>query len=87
MVLVQYFSDGSLVFNWELLPEQIRQQIDIRDKIFNELQEKMKVNDFVTTKALCELNRYAMQRIKAEIKNKSEIKETNRNRCIQLKQP
>lgn len=68
MQLVQYFSDGTVVFNWDLLPDNIKQKTDLRDKIFKELQEKMKVNDHVTTKALFELNRYAIKRISSELK-------------------
>jgi hypothetical protein len=66
MQLVQYFSDGSLVFNWEQLPEHIRAKVDLRDKIFLELQNKLKVNSRVTTRDILDLNMYAIRRIHSE---------------------
>lgn len=68
MQLVQYFSDGTLSFNWEQLPEHIKIRTDLRDKIFNELQQKMKLDSRVTSKDILELNIYAMKRIKSEFK-------------------
>lgn len=68
MRLVQYFSDGQLVFNWDQLPENIREKTELRDSIFKGLQEILGVNEFVTTKALFDLNQYAIKRIKSEIK-------------------
>ena len=68
MQLIQYFSDGTLVFNWEQLPEKIRAREDIRDKIFNEIQQKLKVNDQVTSLAILDLNRYVIKRLSTEIK-------------------
>ena len=68
MRLIQYFSDGQLVFNWDQLPEHVRKLTELRDSIFKELQEKLKLNEFVTTKALYDLNLYAINRIKSEIK-------------------
>jgi hypothetical protein len=68
MLLVQYFSDGTISFNWDLLPENLRKNTVLRDKLFAELQEKMKLNSFVTTKSLFDLNKYAINRISNEIK-------------------
>jgi hypothetical protein len=74
MLLIQYFTDGTMSFNWDHLPEPLRSETEIRDKIFNELQEKMKINDLVTTKKLFDLNRYAIERIRSELKaRKSKI--------------
>lgn len=67
MQLVQYFSDGSLVFNWDQLPQKVKEKTDLRDKIFKELQERLKIDEQVTSKALLDLNVYAMNRIKSEI--------------------
>ncbi|MDD5649568.1 MAG: hypothetical protein PHF86_04010 [Candidatus Nanoarchaeia archaeon] len=64
MQLVQYFSDGSLVFNWDQLPEHIRSQTELRDKLFVELQNKFKVNSRVTSRDILDLNIYAIKRIK-----------------------
>ena len=69
MQLVQYFSDGTISFNWDQLPENIREKTELRDKIYKELQERMKPNQFVTTRALYDLNRYAIERLRSEIKN------------------
>jgi hypothetical protein len=68
MRLIQYFSDGQLSFNWDQLPEHIREKTELRDNIFKELQERMKVNEFMTTRALYDLNKYAIDRIRSEIK-------------------
>jgi hypothetical protein len=70
MLLVQYFSDGTMSFNWDQLPEPLKSETEIRDKIFNELQDKMRIDEFVTTKKLFDLNRYAIERIRSEIKAK-----------------
>jgi hypothetical protein len=67
MQLIQYFSNGTMFFNWEQLPEHIKSNIDLRDKLFKELQEKIKLNDSVTSRALFELNRYAVERIKKHV--------------------
>ncbi|MDD5649702.1 MAG: hypothetical protein PHF86_04680 [Candidatus Nanoarchaeia archaeon] len=64
MQLIQYFSDGTLSFNWDQLPSKIKERTDIRDKIFNELQEKVKVEHNVTSRVIFDLNVYAIQRIK-----------------------
>ena len=71
MQLVQYFSDGSLVFNWEQLPEHIRLQTELRDKLFVELQDKLKINSRVSTRDVLELNIYAIKRIKQCIQQKT----------------
>jgi len=68
MQIVQFFSDGTISFNWEQLPEKIKNNVGLRDKLFKELQEKMRVNDSVTTKSLYHLNKYAVERIKSELK-------------------
>jgi len=68
MQIVQYFSDGSMVFNWEQLPEGIRKRTDLRDKIFKELQGKVKLGENITSQVLCDLNRYAVDRIRNEFK-------------------
>lgn len=68
MQLVQYFTDGTMSFNWESLPPKIKERTDLRDKIFKELQEKMKIESMVTSQSLLELNLYAINRIRAEIK-------------------
>lgn len=68
MTLIQYFSDGTLVFNWDQLPKKIQEKTELRDKIFKELQERVKVNDHVTSKILLDLNRYAIDRIRSEFK-------------------
>jgi hypothetical protein len=75
MQLIQYFSDGTITFNWEQLPEHIRSKTEIRDKIFNEIQQKLKINEFVTTRAIFELNIYVINRIRTEMKQQ----------CSQLK--
>ena len=82
MLLVQYFTDGTLSFNWDMLPENIRKQTDWRDKIFRELQDKMKLNENVTAKALFDLNRYAIERVRSEIKEKTKLEKL---RCIPQK--
>jgi len=68
MQLVQYFSDGTIFFNWEQLPENIKVRTDIRDKIFEELQKKVKLGSNITSRELLELNIYAINRIKSEFK-------------------
>jgi hypothetical protein len=68
MTLVQYFSDGTLVFNWDQLPLNIREKLELRDKIFAELQERVKVNEHMTSKILLDLNKYAISRIQSELK-------------------
>lgn len=68
MQLVQYFTDGTLSFNWEQLPEKIRSRTDLRDKIFAELQNKLKLESKVTSKDILELNVYAIRRIQSECK-------------------
>lgn len=68
MTLVQYFSDGTLVFNWDQLPLNIREKLELRDKIFSELQERVKVNEHMTSKILLDLNKYAISRIQSELK-------------------
>lgn len=70
MLLVQYFSDGTMSFNWDQLPEPLKSETEIRDKIFNELQDKMRIDEFVTTKKLFDLNRYVIERIRSEIRAK-----------------
>jgi hypothetical protein len=70
MLLIQYFSDGTMSFNWDQLPEPLKSETEIRDKIFNELQEKMRINENVTTRKLFDLNRYAIERIRTELRAK-----------------
>jgi hypothetical protein len=70
MQIVQFFSDGTISFNWDQLPEEVQTRTDLRDKIFKELQEKVKQNEFVTTKLLYDLNKYVVNRIKSEIKKR-----------------
>lgn len=68
MQLVQYFSDGTIFFNWDQLPDNIKVRTDIRDKIFEELQKKVKLGSNITSRDLLELNIYAIKRIKSELK-------------------
>ena len=74
MQIVQFFSDGTICFNWEQLPENIRCNIELRDNIFQELQEKFKVNDTFTSKILFEMNRYVINRIVSEFRLKTNLK-------------
>ena len=71
MKLVQYFTDGTITFNWDQLPEHIRSQTHLRDDIFKNLQERLKPTEFVTTKILYDLNKYVIDRIKSECKIRS----------------
>jgi len=74
MQLIQFFSDGSLCFNWDQLPDNVKINIVLRDKIFVELQEKFKVDQEVTSKLLFDMNKYVINRIitelRADVKNK-----------------
>lgn len=74
MQLIQYFTDGTVSFNWDQLPENIRSKTELRDKIFKELQEQMKVNEFMTTKALFDMNKYAIERLMSELKDELRLK-------------
>lgn len=62
------FENGSLVFNWQQLPNKVRSNLELRDKIFRELQNKYKVGEFVDSKTVFEINKYVIDRIKTEIK-------------------
>lgn len=70
MQLVQYFSDGTLALNWDQLPEKISSNIELRDKIFNELQKKLEPNLEINQRLLFEANQYVINRIKSELKLK-----------------
>jgi hypothetical protein len=77
MQVIQYFPDGSICFNWEQLPENVRSNIVLRDKIYQELRDKFKIDTGFTSKLLFEINRYAINRIitelKIDIKNKKAL--------------
>jgi len=78
MQLIQYFTDGTVSFNWDQLPEKIRARTDLRDKIFRELQEKMKLEEKMTSRALFDLNVYAINRIKTETNDVNRITEVKK---------
>jgi hypothetical protein len=79
MQIVQYFSDGSICFNWDQLPENVRINTVLRDKIFQELQEKFKVDQELTSKLLFDINRYALNRIVSELKIDVKNKKTKKD--------
>jgi hypothetical protein len=69
MQIVQYFPDGTISFNWEQMPANVRSNTQLRDKIFQELQDKFKVDEFLTSKTLFDINRYTLNRIVSELKD------------------
>ena len=68
MRLIQYFSDGTIAFNWDHLPEKVRTNIELRDKLFNELQQKIPIDKVIDSKVIFEANQYVINRIKNELK-------------------
>jgi hypothetical protein len=70
MKLVQYFSDGTLAFNWDQLPENISSNIELRDKIFKELQLKLEPHLEINQRLLFDANKFVIDRIKSELKLK-----------------
>lgn len=80
MQLIQYFSDGSIHFNWDQLPENVRNNLVLRDKIFNELKEKFKVDIEVTSKLLYDINKYVINRIISELKTDVKNKKNEKNK-------
>lgn len=65
--------EGNFVFNWYQLPEPMNLDFKLRDKIFQELQQKFNLNNLATlidSRLLFEMNQYTINRINSEIKLK-----------------
>ena len=58
----------NLVFNWNHLPDKLKLNIELKTKIFNELQAKFPLNKFIDSKVIFEMNKYVINRIKSENK-------------------
>jgi hypothetical protein len=67
MQVVSKQFDGTLVFSWDTLPENLRTNIELKNKVFRELQEKYPAGSFVSTKEVFEMNLYVFNRIKSEL--------------------
>lgn len=67
MPLIDLMPDGTLIFNWDSLPEEIKKRTELRDKIFKELQEKYKPDEPINTKILFDANQYVIRRIRSVI--------------------
>ena len=64
--MVVEFKNQELVFNWDELPEKVRSNIELRDKIFKELQDKFDPQKVaVNPKSLFDMNKYVLDRILA----------------------
>lgn len=61
MQLVE-FKNSDIIFNWHILPKPLDLNLELRDKIFKELQEKYK-NELIDSKTLFEMNDYVIKRI------------------------
>lgn len=67
MQLVVRQQDGTLFFNWEILPEKIKANRTLIEKLFEELQKKFPIDTLVTSKEVFEMNKYVISRIKSEL--------------------
>lgn len=72
--IVEKLPDGTILFNWHLLPENLKNDIELRDKIFKELQDKYKIDEFFDHKHLYEANLYVINRIKEFLKEQKKTK-------------
>ena len=65
MAIVSMVKDD-LVFDWNQLPEQLHANTELRDKLFNEVQQKFAVS-YVDNKVLFEMNKYVIDRVKSSL--------------------
>lgn len=61
--IVEFSKTGDLVFNWDILPENVSSNTKLRDSIFGELQQKYPADEILNTKDLFEINTYVFKRI------------------------
>ena len=62
--MVVEFINEELVFNWDELPEKVRNNLELRDKIFAELQEKFDVSKVhINPRSLFDMNKYVVDRV------------------------
>ena len=71
--LIELNNEGILTFNWDFLPDHVRTNIELRDKIFAELQEKIKPNQVVDVRKIFEVNQYAINRIYTCLKEQKKL--------------
>ena len=67
MQLVVRQQDGTLFFNWEILPDNIKANRSLIGQIFDELQKKFPIDTLVTSREVFQMNKYVIDRIKSEI--------------------
>lgn len=70
MSLIELQLDGTIMFNWNSLPETIKNNIELRDKIFLELQQKYPVDQYINNQSIFEANQYVINRLKQELRIK-----------------
>jgi acyl-CoA thioesterase len=68
MAVVEFLEDGTLLFNWESLPDKVKDDTKLRDQIFSELKQKYPENSnlFFDNKMIFEMNEYVIRRIREE---------------------
>jgi len=70
--LIEANLDGELRLNWEAVPDQLKPHLELKEKLFNELQKKFPPGEPFDSKVLFDINKYAIARLKsflADLKN------------------
>ena len=68
MSLVELQLDGTIMFNWNSLPDEIKNNTKLRDKLFLELQQKYPVDQYINNQLIFEANQYVINRLRQELK-------------------
>ena len=65
MKIISISEDGNLIFNWDLLPEKVSKNIELRDKIFEKIQKEFPVGKTIfNNKLLFDINKFVIEEIK-----------------------
>ncbi len=68
MKVVSISQEGDLVFNWDLLPPKVANNIELRDKIYKRAQEEFKPGELLfNSKLLFDINKFIIDEIKRNI--------------------
>jgi hypothetical protein len=67
--LIEANFDGELHLNWDSAPDQLKPRLELKEKLFNELQKKFPPGEPFDSRVLFEINKYAILRLKNFLKD------------------
>jgi hypothetical protein len=68
MSVVEFLIDGTLLFNWDSLPDSVKVKQELRDKLFEELKAKYPPETRFDNRSIFDMNQYVINRLKQELK-------------------